>query len=759
MDQHLQALKSTTFGGRRFTRKQLLHIQTTTRTFSNLSRRELSKTLCEHLGWVTPAGKNCEQACLSALEEMAAVNLIQLPAKITTNARGKKKPLSWSEQTDSQSIISASLASISPLRLAIVSTEKDRRLWNEYVDRHHYLGYKHPIGSHLRYFIVDANNRKLGCLSFSFASRILPDRDQWIGWDVKARKKRLNLVLNNNRYLIFPWVNVKNLASKALAMACQQLAGDWQAAHGYQPVLLETFVDTSQFKGTCYRAANWIKVGETKGSNVDQHGNKKTIKEIYLFPLSGQCQQVLTHGDSPPKRPHQVAPKETRYEANDPFVRVWQKVLTTLVETCNDFDAAWRKRKRLIDTQLLVLFIFRLVFSKNKQSYGATITELWDQCRTIGIELPQSKPAVASAFSNARAKLDEDIFKLLNAKIISHYTTPKNDSMWLGHRLFAVDGTKVNLPRQLLQIGYKLPHRNAHYPFGLVSCLYELRSKIPIDFDLKVATGERTQALSHLTKLTKGDIVVYDRGYFSYVMLYWHIKKEIHPIFRMPIQTYTVISDFMRSDKTDEIVELALTRERYAKIRAKDRGVDTQKLTLRLVKYQIGDKAYTLGTTLLDRDIYPVSELSKRYHERWGIEELYKVSKALIEVQDFHGKSERGVKQELYAHFVIITLSRIFANHIEHDINDGKLDTANQETRLNMKNCLLTMSRHLESLLMQHNRMLRKTLSVIVNAMVTCRQKVRPGRSYKRRSKKPFSKWQPNIKKKDPVITPTLQGA
>ena len=309
MDQHLQALKSTTFGGRRFTRKQLLHIQTTTRTFSNLSRRELSKTLCEHLGWVTPAGKNCEQACLSALEEMAAVNLIQLPAKITTNARGKKKPLSWSEQTDSQSIISASLASISPLRLAIVSTEKDRRLWNEYVDRHHYLGYKHPIGSHLRYFIVDANNRKLGCLSFSFASRILPDRDQWIGWDVKARKKRLNLVLNNNRYLIFPWVNVKNLASKALAMACQQLAGDWQAAHGYQPVLLETFVDTSQFKGTCYRAANWIKVGETKGSNVDQHGNKKTIKEIYLFPLSGQCQQVLTHGDSPPKRPHQVAPK------------------------------------------------------------------------------------------------------------------------------------------------------------------------------------------------------------------------------------------------------------------------------------------------------------------------------------------------------------------------------------------------------------------------------------------------------------------
>ncbi len=759
MDQDLQKLKSTTFGGRRFTRKQLLHIQATTRICSNLSLRELSKTLCEHLDWVTPAGNNCEQACLNALEEMAAINLIQLPAKITTNARGKKKPITWSDQTGAQPAISAPLASISPLRLSIVSAEKDRKLWNEYVDRHHYLGYKHPIGSHLRYFIVDVDDRKLGCLLFSFASRILPDRDQWIGWDIKARKKRLNLVLNNNRYLIFPWVNVKNLASKVLAMACQQLPSDWEATHGYQPLLLETFVDTSQFEGTCYRAANWINVGKTKGNHIDQHGNKKTIKEIYLYPLSKQCRYVLTHGDSPPKRSEKSIVKEVSYEADDPFVGVWQKVLSTLVETCDDFDAAWRKRKRLIGTQLLVLFIFRLVFSKNKQGYGATIAELWDQCRTIGIELPQSKPVVASAFSNARAKLSEDIFKVLNTQIISHYTTPKSDATWLGHRLFAVDGTKVNLPRQLLGNGYKLPHKNAHYPFGLVSCLYQLRAKIPIDFDLKVATGERTHALSHLRKLSKGDIVVYDRGYFSYAMLYWHLKKEIHPIFRMPIQTYSVISDFMRSNKTDAVVEITLTREKYTKIRAKDPNIGSQKLTLRLIKYQIEDNAYTLGTTLLDKDVYPASELSKLYHERWDIEELYKTSKILIEVQDFHGQSERGVKQELYAHFVIITLSRIFANHIEHDINDGMRGPVSEETRINMKNCLLTISRHLESLILQHNRMLRKTLSVIVNSMMTCRQKVRPHRSYKRRSKKPFSKWQPSKKKKDPVISPSLQGA
>ena len=114
---------------------------------------------------------------------------------------------------------------------------------------------------------------------------------------------------------------------------------DWLANHGYQPLLLETFVDTSQFSGTCYLAANGIKVGETKGNNVDEHGKKKTIKAIYLYPLSGQYQHVLTHGDSPPDRPRKSIPKETRYETDDPFVRVWQKVLSTPVETCNDFDA------------------------------------------------------------------------------------------------------------------------------------------------------------------------------------------------------------------------------------------------------------------------------------------------------------------------------------------------------------------------------------------------------------------------------------
>jgi len=757
MDLDIEQLKSTTFGGRRFTRKQLTHIRETIRAYPNLSRRELSHTLCEHFNWVTPVGKNRVQACLNALDEMVSINLIELPAKVTSNARGKKKPIAWTKQTDPPSVIDDALASLLPLELLVVDERVEVKLWNEYVERHHYLGYRHPIGSHLRYFIVDSEGRKLGCMLFSFASRVLPDRDQWIGWDNKARKKRLDRVINNSRYLIFPWVNVKNLASKALGMACRQLPGDWHNAHGYQPLLLETFVDRSQYKGTCYRAANWLNIGQTKGVHIDKNGDKKSVKDIYLYPLSSDCQQWLTTGKTPPKQPRRLHTTTAASVPNDSFVLVWKKIISTLTATCDDFDAAWRKRKRVIGTQLLVLFIFRLVFAKNKQGYGSTINELWDQCRLIGIDLPQHKPPAASAFSAARSKLDENIFKSLNSTIIRDYATPKHDAQWRGHRLFAVDGTRINLPRQLLQNGYKLPLSTAHYPCGLVSCLYQLRSKIPVDFGMNAATGERTQALAHLDKLAKRDIVIYDRGYFSYAMLYWHMNKGIHPIFRMPIQTYPVVAEFMRSSQTDELVEIVLGRRKFTKIRKKDPNVDVQNLRLRLVKYQIGESSFTLGTTLFDKEMYPADDIAKLYHERWDIEELYKMSKVLIEVQDFHGQTERGVKQELYAHFVIITLSRIFSNHIEQDLNGAHHHDLYRETRVNMKNCLLTISRNLEALFLQHHLMLKKTLGNIVESIVICRQKVRPGRSYPRRSKKPYAKWQKSSKIKDPT-TLNLQG-
>ncbi|MEE8058721.1 MAG: IS4 family transposase [Pseudomonadales bacterium] len=756
MNQVAKNLKSTTFSGRRFTRKQIKQIQSTVNSLPNLSRRELANTVCEHFDWLTPSGKNRSQACLNALEKMEAVNLFSLPPKIESNVRGKKPPLIWTSSTDEQPSIEDELQSVLPIQIIHAVDLADCNLWNEYVDRYHYLGYKHPIGSNLRYFIVDKHGRKLGCLSFSFASRVLPDRDNWIGWGINARQKRLNRVINNNRYLIFPWVDIKYLASKALSMACQQLPNDWDFHHGYKPLLVETFVDTEKYKGTCYRAANWEYIGKTDGVHRGQNGERKSIKEIYVYPLEKNCKVKLINGERTTKKRKSPPARFASHDNNDPFVHSWQKIISMTGKTCDTFDLKWRKRKRLINTLLLVLFIFRLVFSKNKQGYHITIAELWHQCKLMGVDLPQKALVAASAFCTARTKLDENIFKVINTQIIDSYEVSGEDDKWHGRRVFAVDGTKMNLPRPLLKSGYKLPHENSHYPFGLVSCLYQLRSKIPIDFDLMPGTGERTYALAHLTKLVEGDVVVYDRGYFSYSMLYWHLKKKIHPIFRMPYQTYPAIVNFIDSEKTDEIVEILLTQKKFTKIRKKDSNIDVQSLKIRLIKYRIGDESYTLGTTLFDKEFDGINEFSKLYHERWDIEELYKISKVLIEVQDFHAQSERGIKQELYAHFVMITLSRIFSNHIENEFFKKLNDEPDRRTRVNMKYCLITIARNLETLFIQQRLTLKKTICDMVNSIMTCRKKERPNRSYERRSKKPFSKWQASQKVNKPNLTPAM---
>jgi hypothetical protein len=203
-----------------------------------------------------------------------------------------------------------------------------------------------------------------------------------------------------------------------------------------------------------------------------------------------------------------------------------------VIAVATDFDQQWQKRKRVLNTLLIMFFIFRLVFSKSSQGYAIIIAELWEQCHVMGIPLPQATPVAASAFCTARAKLDENSFKLLHAQILQHCDGLCADSQWKGHRIFAVDGSKINLPRQLIGYGYRIPSDNAHYPQGLLSCLYQLKSKIPMDFDLVPHANERALARTHLTTLSENDVVVYDRGYFSYAMLYEHTQRSIHPIFR-----------------------------------------------------------------------------------------------------------------------------------------------------------------------------------------------------------------------------------
>ena len=228
-------------------------------------------------------------------------------------------------------------------------------------------------------------------------------------------------------------------------------------------------------------------------------------------------------------------PAKAEVDLDEFFVNLWGKVVMIISDVAQEFDAKWQQRKRVIDSLLLVFLIFRLVFSKNSQGYGTTIEEFWHNCLRMQFPLPQKKPISASSFSEARKKLNEDIFKVLNQKIIvAHNTVTEPDDQsqrWLNYRLFAVDGSKLNLPRELIDQDYRTPSKEAYYPQGLLSSLYQLKSKVAYDFDLVNHGNERQCALAHLKTLTTNDVVVYDRGYFSYAMLIIILRRAFIPFF------------------------------------------------------------------------------------------------------------------------------------------------------------------------------------------------------------------------------------
>ena len=739
MDSRIQNLKTTTFQGKRLTRKQIAEMQHTVNLFPGLSRRELALTICEHFQWYTAQGEARVKLSLRVLEQLEQLGVFELPAKATTtNPCRSRAPIVWSSRSQAQAPICADLQELMPLQLQVVNEKADIGEWNEFVDRYHYLDYKQPIGTHLRYSIVDRQGRKLGALLFSFAVTRLRCRDEWIGWQDQAHKKSLHLVVNNNRYVLFPWVKVKNLASKVLSMACQQLADDWQQHHGYRPVLVETFVDEERFDASCYRAANWHYLGTT------QKRWGKTLKGVYVYELEASAKDILVHGASA-KRKKQPSKIELKpLTADDPFVQLWQNIIGMVSEVAMEYDQQWQQRKRVLNSLLIMLFIFRLVFFDNRQGYATTINELWHQCRVLGIALPQNKPVAASAMCNARRKLDENIFKVLQRRILKYRGCQESLDLWQGHRLFAVDGSKLNLPRGLLNDGYTIPNSRAYYPQGMLSCLYQLRSKLPVDFELVSHANERQMVHAHLGVLQAQDVVVYDRGYYSFELLYLNQRQGVDVIFRTASNANTQIVQFNAREQTDQIIDVPAPSRGVTHLRKKYGDAIGQPITLRLVKYTVKDTTYTLATTLLDQQRYSVAQLSDLYHGRWSIEELYKTSKNSLTMEQFHAKYERGVKQELYAHFVLITLSRLFCNHSEQDWNEPQTDRNSPRMLANFKHSLTVFARHIENLLLQHTQLLTTTLFQIKKDLSKSRAKERPNRSFVRQSKKPVSKWKPS---------------
>lgn len=289
--------------GRYFTAQEIEDIQETIES-CGLSLTELVHTVCEHLEWVTPAGRNKADSCLKALRKLEAQGLLKLPDR-QSRAAVKEKVIEAGVRTDPEVELTGTVRDFEPVEVRPVLGRESIRLWNEYVERYHGLGYKQPFGAHQRYFILDGLGHRLGCLMFASSAWALSARDEWIGWSATDRAQRLNWVVANTRFVIFPWVRVRNLASAALSRVAARIGRDWQERYGYAPVLLETFVDAELYRGTCYQAANWIRLGMTAGrGRMDRHTRYlSTPKIIYVYPLSPDFRMVL-RGDNCGKEDH-----------------------------------------------------------------------------------------------------------------------------------------------------------------------------------------------------------------------------------------------------------------------------------------------------------------------------------------------------------------------------------------------------------------------------------------------------------------------
>jgi hypothetical protein len=300
--------------GREFNRETIARIEETLRAEPSLSRRVLSLRVCEWLQWRAPNGSLKEVNCRKALLELHRRGLIALPPAETScftrscSPAQTKMPLIVPE-------VRCTLDDLGDVSITAVSSRYSRtsQIWNALMEQFHYLGKGPLCGAQIRYLVESSLHGWVGAIAFSAAQWRMKERDTYIGWTEAARRANLNLVVCNSRFLILPSVYVPNLASHVLSLCMTRLAEDWTARYGYAPVLVETFVDPSRFAGTCYRAANWIRVGQTAKARTYPNGKRaRGPKDIYVYPLLGTWKQVLCAKPKVPllSTPRQEAPSD-----------------------------------------------------------------------------------------------------------------------------------------------------------------------------------------------------------------------------------------------------------------------------------------------------------------------------------------------------------------------------------------------------------------------------------------------------------------
>lgn len=277
--------------GRDFSLKELDLIRALIKNNPQFNRMRLSKEVCGMLQWLKPDGKLKDMSCRVAMLRMEKDGLILLPSP--TRIQRPARKIEFTLATDPQSPVLNPVNQLPQLCFQKV-TKANSALWNEYIERYHYLGYTPLPGAQLRYFIT-AGEQLVALTGFGAAAWQTAPRDQFIGWNHEQRQKNLKLITNNARFLILPWIKSKNLASKILSLTARHLPDDWEEKYNIRPVLLESFVQRNRFAGTCYKAANWRLCGQTKGRGKLGPAGKISvpIKDVWVYPLDKKFRSIL----------------------------------------------------------------------------------------------------------------------------------------------------------------------------------------------------------------------------------------------------------------------------------------------------------------------------------------------------------------------------------------------------------------------------------------------------------------------------------
>ncbi len=293
--------ESQRFSGRQFTPKELMLIQEVVQTCAGISRKELAHTVCELLGWRRVGGGLKGRECLEFLERLESEGFLTLAQKQQRRPLGYKTRIPVTERGDPGVALCGRVEEFGTVILERVESREDRLLFRELVGRHHYLGYAVPYGARLQYLASVSRPERMivGCVQFSSPAWRMKVRDQWIGWDDGTRGRTLQHVVNNSRFLILPWVRIGNLATTILSCVLRRVREEWKACYGVEPWLVETLVDGERFHGGCYRAANWIVLGQTSGRGRMDRGHQRhgaKVKTVMVYPLVRDAGRRLREG-------------------------------------------------------------------------------------------------------------------------------------------------------------------------------------------------------------------------------------------------------------------------------------------------------------------------------------------------------------------------------------------------------------------------------------------------------------------------------